>query len=83
MNRIARLLCLVAVLPIAGCYVPDYVLRPKIVHADAGGIVIITGAGINPYNMAALHCQHYGKISVPRGTAVSGAHQLTYFYACE
>lgn len=83
MNRLARLLCLVVALPLAGCYAPDYALRPQIVRADASGIVIVTGAGVNPYNMAALHCQHYGRISVPRGTEASGANQLTYFYACE
>ncbi|HVA35249.1 MAG TPA: hypothetical protein VNG52_03375 [Stellaceae bacterium] len=83
MSRVARLLCLLAVLPIAGCYASDYRVQPKIVRADASGIIIVTGAGINPYNMAALHCQHYGKVSVPRGSQVSGAHELTYFYACE
>ena len=83
MSRFIRLLCLVALLPIAGCYAPEYAVQPKIVHADATGIVIVSGAGINPYNVAALHCQHYGKISVPRGTEASGAYELTYFYACE
>ena len=82
MSRAIRLLCLLVILPLAGCYVPDYALRPKVLHADANGIVILTGAGVNPYNMAALHCQHYGKLSVPEGTQVSGAHALTYFYAC-
>jgi hypothetical protein len=83
MSRIARLLCLLAALPVAGCYAPDYAVRPEIVKANASGIVIVAGAGYNPYNMAALHCQHYGELSVPRGTQVSGANQLTYFYACE
>jgi len=83
MSRVARLLCFVAVLPIAACYAPDYVLRPQIVRADANGIVIRGGRGTNPYNMAALHCQHYGKVSVPRGAQPSGAYALTFFYACE
>ncbi len=50
MRRLARLLCLLAVLPVAACYYPDYVLRPEIVRADANGIVIRTGKGVNPYN---------------------------------
>lgn len=83
MNRVARLLCLVAVLSTAGCYVPDYVLRPKIVRGDANGVVIVGGSAINPYNIAALHCQHYGKLSVPRGTQPYGEHSLTFYYACE
>lgn len=83
MNRVARLLCLLTVLAIAGCYASDYVLRPKIVRADATGIVIVAGTGFNPYNIAALHCQHYGKLSVPRGSDISGAYQRTYFYACQ
>ncbi|GEM_PF-6539743 len=83
MNRLARLLCLLAIPSLAGCYAPDYVLRPQIVRADATGIVIRGGRGTNPYNMAALHCQHYGKLSVPRGTQPSGDYALTFFYACE
>ncbi|MDE2230075.1 MAG: hypothetical protein KGL11_13690 [Alphaproteobacteria bacterium] len=83
MSRVARLLCLLAVLPIAGCYVPDYALRPQIVRADATGIVIISGRGNNPYNIAALHCQYYNKVMVPRGSELSGSYKVTYFYACE
>ncbi|MGH6969687.1 MAG: hypothetical protein ACREEL_12315 [Stellaceae bacterium] len=83
MNRVARLLCLLAVLPLAGCYYPDYVLRPEIVHADANGIAIRAGRGVNPYNMAALHCQRYGKLSVPHGTQASGQYVLTWFYVCQ
>lgn len=83
MCRLARLLCLLTVLPIAACYYPDYLVRPQIVRADANGIIILTGRGANPYNMAALHCQHYGKSSIPRGTHPSGEYGLTYTYACE
>ena len=83
MTRIASLLCLLAVLPIAGCYAPDYAMRPKIVRADATGIVIVAGTGFNPYNIAALHCQHYGKVSALRGSDISGEYERTYFYACQ
>lgn len=83
MSRVARLVCLLAVLPMAGCYYPDYLLRPQIVHADANGIAIRTGRGVNPYNMAALHCQHYGKLSVPNGAQPSGENALTYYYSCQ
>jgi len=83
MSRLARLVCLLAVLPMAGCYYPDYILRPQIVHADANGIVIRTGRGVNPYNMAALHCQHYGKLSVPNGAQPSDDYALTYYYVCQ
>ncbi|MDE2166356.1 MAG: hypothetical protein KGJ66_08465 [Alphaproteobacteria bacterium] len=83
MTRIVPLLCLLAVLPLAGCYAPDYAQRPQIVRADATGIVIVAGTGYYTYNIAALHCQHYGKLSVLRGSDISGAHERTYFYACQ
>ena len=83
MSRAARLFCLLAILPIAGCYVPDYLLRPKVTRADANGIVIVAGASFNPYNMAALHCQHYGKLSVFRGSEITGQYQRTFIYACQ
>ena len=83
MRPFARLMCLLAVLPLAACYYPDYILRPEIVRADANGIVIRTGKGVNPYNMAALHCQHYGKLSVPHGAQPSGPYALTYYYVCQ
>jgi len=78
--KLAR--ALAAALLLAGCSIPAND-PPQTVSRDANGIAYRVGAAINTDNMAALHCQYYGKLMVPNGTEMVGNQHVVRYYRCQ
>jgi hypothetical protein len=71
-----------AALLLGGCGLFSGQEPARIVARDQNGISIRAGKAVPTYNMAALHCQYYGKIAVPNGIESVGSDEVTRFYVC-